>query len=154
MFIHICGGSVHSSATMAGGLFTINALFFQEIGFYDPGLELYGAENLELSFKVHVIHKLLMNVFLWHWLNNSCFLFYNVSCRFGCVVGKSCSCHAHMWVTCSEFERHTLKMTRHKIVRNGSGSLPVWIPGLYAGGRGGDFWDMSPHSWKSFRMDH
>ena len=62
--VYICRGSVYSSATMAGGLFTINALFFQEIGFYDPGLELYGAENLELSFKVHVIHKLLMNVFL------------------------------------------------------------------------------------------
>ena len=37
---------------MAGGLFTIDANFFRHIGFYDPGLELYGAENLELSFKV------------------------------------------------------------------------------------------------------
>ncbi|VDD81110.1 unnamed protein product [Mesocestoides corti] len=37
--------------TMAGGLFAIDASFFEKLGWYDPGYEVWGAENLELSFK-------------------------------------------------------------------------------------------------------
>ena len=44
---------------MAGGLFTIDRVFFRKLGYYDPGLKLYGAENLELSFKVRTVDTIL-----------------------------------------------------------------------------------------------
>jgi polypeptide N-acetylgalactosaminyltransferase len=42
----------YKSPTHAGGLFAMDRKYFFEVGAYDPGLQIWGGENFELSFKI------------------------------------------------------------------------------------------------------
>jgi hypothetical protein len=40
---------------MSGGLLAIDRLYFNEMGRYDDGMDVWGGENLEMSLRVPVV---------------------------------------------------------------------------------------------------
>ena len=44
---------LHTPA-IAGGLFSIDRDYFYEVGSYDEGMDIWGGENLEMSFRVSI----------------------------------------------------------------------------------------------------
>ncbi|XP_033762896.1 polypeptide N-acetylgalactosaminyltransferase 1-like [Pecten maximus] len=42
----------YRSPTMAGGIFAISKAYFEHIGLYDAGMEIWGAENVEMSIRL------------------------------------------------------------------------------------------------------
>ena len=80
------------SPVMAGGLFAINADFFWKLGGYDEGLEIWGGEQYELSFKV-----IFKDYFYTYVPKNKTIFFLQIWQCGGTLVDAPCSRVGHVY---------------------------------------------------------
>lgn len=62
--------SCFRSPAISGGVLGINRHYFQNIGAYDPGMLMWGIENLELSLRVRSNHFVILSKLNDTWMHS------------------------------------------------------------------------------------
>lgn len=65
---------------MAGGLFAVNRKWFWDLGGYDPGLEIWGGEQYEISFKVSIYGTHFFSIIMTYVLKSKLKMQHNKFC--------------------------------------------------------------------------
>ena len=52
MSVYLYKSCIFRTPVMIGGIFAVDKKYFMDLGGFDAGMEIWGGENLELSFRV------------------------------------------------------------------------------------------------------